>query len=118
MAFTNVIQWNCEGIKAKFKAGDIHQLIKETNTNCLCLQETKLHPNANFIIKGFKSYLKNQDVPEGQIPRGGVGVFVRKSVSSYQVELHTRLQAVAASVKFRNRVTVCSLYMLCHATTV
>ena len=111
MAFTNVIQWNCEGIKAKFKAGDINQLIKETGTNCLCLQETKLHPNANFVIKGFKSYLKNQDVPEGQIPRGGVGVFVRKSVSSYQVELHTRLQAVAASVKFRNRVTVCSLYL-------
>ena len=111
MAFTNVIQWNCEGIKSKFNNGDIHQLIKETNTNCLCLQETKLQPDANFVIKKFKSYLNNKDIEEGQHAHGGVAIFVRNFISSYRINLETELQAVAVSVKFRKRITLCSLYL-------
>lgn len=111
IAFTNILQWNCEGLKPKFATGDIHQLIKETNTNCICLQETKLRPEANFVVKKFKSYLKNQDVAEGQNAHGGVAIFVRKFISSYQVKLQTELQAIAVSVKFRKRITLCSLYL-------
>ena len=111
MAHTNIIQWNCEGIKAKFTTGDIHQLIKETETNCLCLQETKLHPDAQFRIKGFKAYLQNLNIEEGQLPHGGVAIFVKNFVSSYKVDLQTTLQAVAVSIKIHKRITVCSLYL-------
>lgn len=111
MASTNILQWNCEGIKPKFATGDIHQLIKETGTNCICLQETKLLPNAHFEIRGFKSYLQNLDIDEGQSAHGGVAIFVKKFVSSYKIELQTTLQAVAVSIKIHKRITVCSLYL-------
>lgn len=111
MAFTNILQWNCEGIKAKFAGGDILQLIKETDTTCLCLQETKLAPDAKFNIKKFKAYLKNLDVEEDEHSHGGVAIFIRNHISSYQVPLRTTLQAVAVSVKCHKRITLCSLYL-------
>ena len=109
--FTNILQWNCEGIKAKFSGGDILQLIKETDTTCLCLQETKLAPDSKFNIKKFRAYLKNLNIEEGQHPHGGVAIFVKSHISSYQVQLTTALQAVAVSVKFHKRITLCSLYL-------
>ena len=111
MAHTSILQWNCEGIKAKFTSGDVHQLLKETRTNCLCLQETKLSPDAHFKIKGFKAYLQNLDIEEGQLPHGGVAIFVKNFVSSYKIELQTTLQAVAVSMKIHKRITICSLYL-------
>ena len=111
MAHTNILQWNCEGIKPKFATGDIVQIIKETGTNCLALQETKLPPGAQFKIKGFKSYLQNLDIEDGQRPHGGVAIFVKNFVSSYRIDLQTTLQAVAVSIKIHKRITVCSLYL-------
>ena len=106
----NIIQWNCEGLKSKFTSGDIHQLIKETSTSVLCLQETKLKPDAKFSIKKFKGYFKNLQINEGEHAHGGVAVFV-KSFISYQIDLQTNLQAVAVSVCLHKRITLCSLYL-------
>ena len=110
-SFCNILQWNCEGIRSKFTSGDIQQLIKETNMQCICLQETKLHPNAYFKIKGFKAYLQNLHIDEDQTPHGGVAIYVKSGISSYRVELQTPLQAVAVSIKCHKRITVCSLYL-------
>ena len=110
MFFTNILHWNIEGIKPKFATGDIQQLVKETGASCLSFVETKLPKNANFTIKKFKTYIKNLDVTEG-IAHGGVGLFIRNHISSYEVKLQTRLQAVAVSVKIHNRITLCSLYL-------
>ena len=110
-SFCNILQWNCEGIKSKFTSGDIQQLIKETNMRCICLQETKLHPDAHFKIKGYKAYLQSLDLDEGQNPHGGVAVYVKSGISSYKVELRTPLQAVAVSIKCHKRITICSLYL-------
>ena len=72
MCYTcNILQWNCEGLKAKFTAGDIHQLIKETNSTVLCLQETKLPHGKFFKIKGYKTYLNSLKVDEDENPHGG-----------------------------------------------
>ena len=80
-SFCNILQWNCEGIRSKFTSGDIQQLIKETNMQCICLQETKLHPNAYFKIKGFKAYLQNLHIDEDQTPHGGVAIYVKSGIS-------------------------------------
>ena len=109
--FTNIIQWNCEGVQSKFTAGDIHQLTRLTQTTVLAVQETKLHQSKTFKIKGFKSYLQSLEVGEGGTPHGGVAIFVKNFASSYRVDLRTNLQAVAVSVKIHRRVTVCSLYL-------
>ena len=111
MLFTNIMHWNIEGIKPKFAAGDVQQLIKENEVMCLSANETKLPPGSNFTIKKFKSYLKNKDLEEGQNAHGGVGLFIRKHISSYEIKLQTRLQAVAVSVKIHRRITLCSLYL-------
>ena len=113
---TNILQWNCEGIQSKFTFGDIHQLIKETKSVILCLQETKLPAEKVFKIKGFRSYLQNLEVGDRQVgerrtAHGGVGIFVKNFASSYRVDLQTDLQAVAVSVKVHKRITVCSLYL-------
>lgn len=107
----NILQWNCEGEKAKYTVGDIPFLIKQTGANCIVLQETKQSPNASFQIKGFKAYRKNLNIQDGQLPHGGVAIHVKNYVSSYRVELQTTLQAVAVSIKIRKRITVCSLYL-------
>ena len=78
---------------------------------CICLQETKLHPDAHFKIKGYKAYLQSLDLDEGQNPHGGVAVYVKSGISSYKVELRTPLQAVAVSIKCHKRITICSLYL-------
>ena len=112
MCYTcNILQWNCEGLKAKFTAGDIHQLIKETNSTVLCLQETKLPHGKFFKIKGYKTYLNSLKVEEDENPHGGVAIFVKNFASSYGIDLDTPLQAVAVSVKIKRRITVCSLYL-------
>ena len=111
MLFTNIIHWNIEGIKPKFAAGDIQQLMIDNDAGCISLVETKLPFGANFTIKKYKSYLKNVDVAQGENARGGVGLFIKSHISSYQVNLQTRLQAVAASVKIHRRITLCSLYL-------
>ena len=40
-----------------------------------------------------------------------MGIFVKKNISSYKIDLQTPLQAVAVSIKCHVRVTVCSLYL-------
>ena len=75
------------------------------------MQETKLPYTATCTLPGFKSFLKNLEVPDGGNAHGGVAVFVRSGVSAFSVDLNTRLQAVAVSVKLKKRITVCSLYL-------
>lgn len=105
------MHWNIEGIKPKFAAGDIQQLLIDTDAACLSFNETKLPVDGNFAIKKFKTYLKNLDVPQGGNAHGGVGLFIKSHISSYEVKLRTRLQAVAVSVKIHKRITLCSLYL-------
>ena len=111
LLFVNIVQWNIEGIKAKFLTGDICQLIKALDIKCFCVSETKLGPDVNFQIKGFKGYQKNLQVGEGQTPHGGVAVYVKNGISSYGINLQTPLQAVAVSIKCHQRITVCSIYL-------
>lgn len=109
MSTADIIQWNCEGILPK--KGELEKLVTEKDPVCVCLQETKLPYNATCRLPGYKSFLKNLEVLDGGNAHGGVAVLVRRGVSAFAVDLNTRLQAVAVSVKLRKRITVCSLYL-------
>ena len=106
-----IIQWNTCGIKPKVRNGDVSYLLKNYNCPVLVTQETKLPHEAIFKIKGYKSYLKSLPINEGEKAHGGVGIFVKNSASSYEIPLNTALQAVAASVKISQRITICSIYL-------
>ena len=105
------MQWNCEGIHSKVTSGDAKQFIKDSGSSILVWQETKLPYDKFFKIKGFKSYLNNLKIEEGQKPHGGVGIFVKNFASSYEIKLNTNLQAIAVSVKIHARITICSIYL-------
>lgn len=104
---SKLVQWNCEGLKQKGDA--LQEIIREKNPLCICLQETKLPKDADFHIRGYKSFLKNLET-EGNA-HGGVGVWVKNSKPAHQIPLNTNLQAVAVSLIMGKRVTICSLYL-------
>ena len=108
-SFTDIIQWNCEGLIPK--KAELEHLLTKKDPICLCLQETKLPYNSTCTLPGYSAFLKNLEVPDGGDAHGGVGVFVRKGISAFQINLDTRLQAVAVSIKFRKRITICSVYL-------
>ena len=104
-----LVQWNCEGLKPKRDV--LLEIIREKNPICICLQETKLPPNSDISIRGYKSFLKNMEVQEDGNAHGGVGIWVRNSTPAHQIKLETNLQAVAVSLMLGKRTTVCSLYL-------
>merc|ERR1711867_41727 len=87
------------------------QLNKEIDPSAYICQELKLAHDEKFEIKGFKSYLKTLPVLPNENAKGGVGIFIKNNLSSYQIDLQTDLQAVAVSVKSITRMTICSLYL-------
>ena len=104
---SKLVQWNCEGLKQKGDA--LQEIIREKNPLCICLQETKLPKDADFHIRGYKSFLKNLET-EGNA-HGGVGIWVKNNKPAHQIPLNTNLQAVAVSLMMGKRVTICSLYL-------
>ena len=105
----DIIQWNCEGVNPK--KGELEKMATDEDPICIVAQELKLPYNGTCNLPRYKTFLKNLPVPDGGNAHGGVAVFVRKGVSAYQIDLTTRLQAVAVSVKFKKRITVCSIYL-------
>ena len=93
---TDIIQWNCEGILKKRE--ELEKLVTEKKPICVCLQETKLRFDANYKLPGYKSFLKNLEVPIDGKAHGGVGILVRNDTSAFEIDLNTTLQAIAVSV--------------------
>ena len=71
MAGCGIIQWNCGGIKNK--RGELQVLSDVAKNACFCIQETKLHANDDFVIRGYNSYLYGVELEEGQNAHGAVG---------------------------------------------
>ena len=91
-------------------APDLQALIGRRHPVAVCLQETKLAPDATFGMRGYSVYRKDQR--NETIAHGGVLLAIRHSIPSQQVTLQTSLQAVAARVHLNNNVvTLCSLYL-------
>ena len=105
----DIIQWNCEGILPK--KGDLEAMVAERKPLCVCAQETKLPYTSNCKLPGYKQYLQNLRVGDGENAHGGVAIFIRKEVSAFKINLNTTLQAVAVSMKLNKRITVCSIYL-------
>ena len=86
-------------------------LINKHNPCVVALQETKIREG--HCINGFpkySKYLKNN--PDGLIACGGVALMVRNDLIQEEIELNTRLQAVAVRVTLYGRpISLVSLYL-------
>ena len=68
-----IIQWNCNGIKARIKLGELQRIINNYNPWCLCLQHTGNH---NTNIKNYK--LASQSI--GNNNELGTSIYVHNEV--------------------------------------
>ncbi|WP_411025491.1 endonuclease/exonuclease/phosphatase family protein, partial [Salmonella sp. s55004] len=68
---TEILQWNCRGIKANFE-----HLILKLNPKIICLQETFLKPSDSLIISNYSSIHNMLDNPRKA--SGGTSIFIRK----------------------------------------
>ena len=105
---TSILQWNLRGLRTSFQ--DLQAVLGQRCPMAVCLQETKLHPDAQCSFKGYSVYRK--DVPVTTVAHGGVLLAVHRSTPCTEVKLRSPLQAVAARVLLdRRQVTICSIYL-------
>lgn len=102
-----MIQWNCNGVRTHFN--DLKILINDHNPVCLLLQETHLRDANNFSLKGYNIYRK--DVAGRARASGGVLTAVSSSIFSEEIQLTTRLQAVAVKINTNKVMSVCNIYL-------
>ena len=103
---TNILQWNCNGIRAR--AEELKALIHECNPGIVCLQELRL---GNKAYNPGLNYVMYQSSPINPHPVGGSAIIIHKSIQHSVLVLNTTLQAVAASITMDKTITVCSLYL-------
>ena len=109
MKFSDIIQWNCRGIKNKRL--ELQILADQCKAQVLCLQETKLPYEEVYTFAGFQVFAKNEQVRQNGNAHGGVAILARKEVAPIRVRLNSHFQAIAVSVKLHKRVTICSIYI-------
>ena len=101
------LNWNVNGLRSRLP--ELKLLISTLNPICCTFQETNLTPIDDPQIRNHILYRRDRTAT--QHASGGVCVCVRRTVFSEVVPLVTPLEAVAVSVRFPDRITVCSLYL-------
>ena len=102
------LQWNCRGIRTSIE--DLQTIAASKSPVIICLQETKLPPDAPFFLKGYTILRKDTDYTS--VSHGGVLIAASHEIPVKQIPLRSELQAVAARVKLGQReVSVCSIYL-------
>ena len=104
---TNIIQWNCRGLKINLL--ELTLLVQSFLPIAFCLQETHLKESDNVSLKGYNMYSTFSKVDERAA--GGSSIFVKDNVIHSTVQLTTDLQAVAIRLSLDKTITLCSIYI-------
>ena len=102
----SVLQWNCQGMQAKYEA--LKVLIEENFPICIALQETMLGQK-HLCPREYEFYHSEYD--EQRDIHGGCAMLIRRDIPHTQVPLQTDLQVVAVQIFLKKKYTVCSLYL-------
>ena len=102
-----IIQWNLRGMKANYN--ELLLLIMGICPAVVCLQETFLKETDNININNFTSY--NYINTNNERASGGTSVIVNNRVPQSEIDLNTKLQAIAVSVTLHRTITICSIYI-------
>ena len=109
MKRSDLIQWNCRGVDNKRL--ELQILAHMCKTLVFAIQETKKLPSKVFKFSGFEVFTKDKSVTQNGHAHGGVAILARRDVAPIPVRLNTHFQAIAVSVKFHKRITICSIYI-------
>ena len=102
----SILQWNCQGMQAKYESLKI--LIQDKYPICISLQETMLGRKILFP-KGYVFYHTDYNVERDF--HGGSALLLRRDVPHMKLPLQTELQAVAVQIFSKRKYTVCSIYL-------
>ncbi len=104
---SQIIHWNCRGLKANRPQIDL--LLARHGPKILCLQETLLSDASTF--KDHQFYHTCGTIDREGRPHGGVAILVNNSVPQSEIHLKTNLQATAVRVTLHKVISVCSIYL-------
>ena len=103
---TNILQWNCQGLRAKYEG--LKLLIHEFSPVVLSLQETMLNMNTP-CPREYVSYRTEYDQNKGS--QGGCIIYVRHDIPHRYLDITTSLEAVAVQIDLGRKYSICSLYL-------
>lgn len=66
----------------------------------MCIQETRLKPNSDFIIKGSTSTRKDRDNGNG----GGCAIFMKEGINYRQLTRERDLEVVVSEVWYYDKL--------------
>ena len=107
----NFCQFNIRGLRGNYEKLDA--FLKMYKPEVMCLQETKLSPNATIgnnrpiEFKNYKIYRK--DSPGD---KWGVAILVHTDIPQSLLNINSNLEQISVKIKFRNKdISVTSLYL-------
>lgn len=101
---TEVIQWNCNGIRSQ--NSELQILIKKYNPAIITLQETRTNNTTDYSIAGYDTLFYHR--PSGQ---GGTAIAIKHGIKYSKIELNSNLEAIAIETNIPRKMSVCSIYL-------
>lgn len=101
------MQWNIQGYYPRLEK--LQLIMNQSKPSVICLQETHFKGDLFHDQKDYKCFYKNRN--PAVIASGGVAMYVNKSYQATEINLTTNLEAVAASINFRNKISICNIYI-------
>ena len=102
-----IIQWNCQGIKAK--KDELLKIIEAYRPEVVAVQETMIRDSEQFRIPQYKE--RRREGHYNRRSHGGVAISVHEETPHRNVQVNTPVQAVAIRVTMGRPVTICSIYI-------
>ena len=106
MEIESIIQWNCNGLRAR--QPDLQKLIQEENPSAICLQETRTTKNYG-LGNLYSLYLHTP--PTVNQTTGGVAIAIKTAIPHTRTILQTTLQAIAIETHTPKIKTICCIYI-------
>ena len=106
---TTICHWNIRGFRGNYS--HLRQLLSDSQSVVVCLQETMLPAIAPDPPSGFLMFNVSGPQSAGVVNHGGVCTLVKNNIGHRQIDLNTTLQAVAIRVQLDKLYTVCNLYL-------
>jgi len=103
---TNIIQWNIRGIGNKKK--EVIHLLNQYKAGIIAIQETMMPTNRLYKIPKYTLIAKEGILNHRN--HGGVAMYIHEDIPQTVVHLNTELQAIAATVHLKSKLTICNIY--------
>ena len=103
-----ILQWNLNGFFKKLD--ELKIIIAETQPEIICLQETNFKYDTTGKLPNYIGYSKYRT--DGARASGGVTIYVKTEYPSKTININTRFEATAVTVKLRQlEINVCNMYI-------